>query len=461
MTGPIDKIVADVRRGAGAPVYLLYGDELLARDGAKAIVDALVPEAHRSLSVEVVGDDDAAGVAGRLRTVSLFGGLKVVVVHDTKAFVSKQNVGDVFKRSRDAWKEGDDKRAMRLLLQAAGGAGRDRAFVERAAKGELPDEVWEQVVGLKRDEESERWLQETAGRLAAEGAEVSESPGAGTASIYEGLLQQGIPAGAVLILTADVVDQRRALFKRIGEAGVVVDCGIRTGKLGETQMKPEVARGRIREAVARAGKRIDDDAVAGIVERTGFSVRALESELEKMLLYVGDRVEIRRSDVLDVLSNTREASIFDLTSAIEERDAARAIRALRALAAQREAAQPILGMLAGTVRSLILARSVLDRRLEGQLDPRMTYAAFQGRVVPRLAADAGAEDGSAAKVREMHPFRAFNLLKAACRFTQVELVRALTAIHDADLALKSTGQPEGMVLETLALALCGGEGRTR
>jgi DNA polymerase-3 subunit delta len=315
-------------------------------------------------------------------------------------------------------------------------------------------------VGLKRDEESERWLQETAGRLAAEGAEVSEGPAAGTAPIYEALIQQGIPAGAVLILTADVVDQRRALFKRIGEAGVVVDCGVRAGKLGETQMKPEVARGRIREAVARAGKRIEDEAVAGIVERTGFSVRALESELEKILLYVGDRGEIRKSDVLEVLSNTREASIFDLTSALEEREAARAIRALRALAVQREAAQAILGLLAGTVRGLIVARCAVDRRLDKiPPDPRMPYATFQARVLPRLAADARADDGSAARLREMHPFRAFTLLKAAGRFTQAELLRGLTAIHDADLALKSTGQPEGAILETLALTLCGGEGR--
>ena len=459
MTDAIGKIVADIQRSKRAPVYLLFGDELLAREGAKAIVDALVPEAHRSLSVETVGDDDAASVAGRLRTVPLFGGLKVVVVRDTKAFVSKQNLAELFKRSRDAWREGGDKRAIRLLLQATGAAGQDRAFLERAAKGALSEAVWEQVLGLTRDEESERWLQETAGRLMTEGLEVAEASGVGTAQIYEGLIREGVPTGAVLILTAEVVDQRRALFKRISESGAVVDCGVRTGKLGETQMKPDVARARIKDRVGRAGKRIDDEAVTGIVERTGFSVRALESELEKILLYVGSRAEIRRADVLEVLSTSREAGIFDLTNALEERDAAGALRALRALMVQREAAQPILGMMASTVRSLIVARSVLDRRLEGQFDARVPYAAFQARVLPRLAANAETDDRSAAKIREMHPFRAFNLLKAASRFTQAELVRGLDAIHDADLALKTGGQPDGMILETLALTLCRDAGQ--
>jgi DNA polymerase III delta subunit len=80
-------------------------------------------------------------------------------------------------------------------------------------------------------------------------------------------------------------------------------------------------------------------------------------------------------------------------------------------------------------------------------------------VLPRLAVEAASDDGSVAKIRGMHPFRAFNLLKAAGRFTQAELVRGLEAVHDADLAFKTSGQPEGLILETLAVALCGGEAR--
>lgn len=457
MTDAVGKIVADVQRGKRAGVYLFVGDEFLAREGAQAIVDALIPKAHQPLSVEVVSDDEAATVPARLRMVPLFGGVKVVVVHDTRAFASKQNVGEIFRRSRDAWKEGDEARAMRLLSQAVSAAGRDRAFLERAAKGSLSEPVWRELLPFEASAESERWLQETAGRLVAEGKEISEAAGAATARIYEDLVAQQIPPGAVLILTAEAVDQRRSLFKRIGESGVVVDCGVRTGKLGETQMKPDVARARIEETVESEGKRIADDAVTAIVERTGFSVRTLESELEKILLYVGNRAEIRRADVLEVLSNSRDASIFDLTNALEGRDVAGVLRALRALLVQREAAPAILGMVASTVRGLIVARAVLDRRLDGRLEPRVPYATFQAKILPRLAADAQGDDGSVAKLRGMHPFRAFNLLKAASRFTEAELVRGLEAIHGADLALKTSGQPEGLILEMLAVTLCGGE----
>jgi DNA polymerase III delta subunit len=57
----------------------------------------------------------------------------------------------------------------------------------------------------------------------------------------------------------------------------------------------------------------------------------------------------------------------------------------------------------------------------------------------------------------MHPFRTFNLLKASSRFTLTDLLRGLDAIHQADLALKTTGQAEGVILETLVLTLCGGD----
>jgi DNA polymerase-3 subunit delta len=219
-------------------------------------------------------------------------------------------------------------------------------------------------------------------------------------------------------------------------------------------MKPELARKRIHEVISRAGKRIDGDTTTAIVERTGFSVRALDSELEKIILYLGDRTEVRRADVLAVLSNTREASIFDLTNAIEERDAGGTIRALRSLAAQREAAQPVLGMIARTVRTLIVARCALEERLEGTFDAGMSYGTFQARILPRLASESGPADEAAAQFRSMHAFRAFTLVKAASRFTLPELLDGLRAIHEADVALKTTGQQEGLILEGLALALC-------
>jgi len=56
----------------------------------------------------------------------------------------------------------------------------------------------------------------------------------------------------------------------------------------------------------------------------------------------------------------------------------------------------------------------------------------------------------------MHPFRAFTLLKSASRYTERELLDGLEAAYEADLALKSSGQPEDLILELFVLRLCAG-----
>jgi DNA polymerase III delta subunit len=86
----------------------------------------------------------------------------------------------------------------------------------------------------------------------------------------------------------------------------------------------------------------------------------------------------------------------------------------------------------------------------------MPFPAFQARVLPLLAKEAEGDDGSAAKLLAMKPFRAFNLLKAATRFSMPELVRALEAIHETDLALKTSSHPEELLLEQLLLTICAG-----
>jgi DNA polymerase-3 subunit delta len=286
---------------------------------------------------------------------------------------------------------------------------------------------------------------------------IPESTGAGLARIYEEAIQQGIPADTALVLTAEVVDERRVLFKQIAAVGFVIDCGIRSKRPWDTQMEPEAARAKIREMVAAAGKRIAGDALAAIVERTGFSMRALESEMEKVLLYLGTRPEITAADVTEVLTTSREANVFDLTNAVSARDAGRALRAFRSLMAQREPVPPILGVLAGELRGLIIARSALESHLGGTLDPSVPFPVFQSRVLPLLGKGAGVDDGSAAKLLAMKPYRAFNLFKAATRFSMADLVRGLEAIHETDLALKTSGHPEALLMEELVITLCAAD----
>lgn len=465
MPAAVNRVIVDIRAGKRAPVYLLHGDEFLTRQGAKELVDALVPPDRQPLSVELLSEgQELVSLSARLRTVSLFGGTKVVVVHDSKAFVTKQNLGKLFERSREAWQADDLERSVRAFLQAVAAAGQGAAFVEQSARGELSDEAWEGLLRMTRDPEGEAWLREVAGRAVRDALPVPEASGAPSARVYEDLLAQGLPAESVLVLTCEVVDERRALFKAIREKGAVIDCSVGPKKDYSTQMNPEAARAKIRETIAAAGKTIDREAGQYILERTGLSMRALASELEKLVLFVGSRAKIDLADVTQVLSESREAGVFDLTNALCARDAGKGLRALRSLLAQREPAVMIVGLLAAEVRRLILARSLLDERLGGQFDTGMTYAAFQARLLPRLQAeDAKAKtdeerSGPKTPLPGIHPFRLFNLFRTAAAFSQERLLHAMEEIAEADLALKTSGQPEALLLEQVLLSICATPG---
>jgi DNA polymerase III delta subunit len=54
MTGTVEKAVAEIKQGRRYPVYLLYGDEFLAKEGARGLIGTLVAPERQSLSVEVV-----------------------------------------------------------------------------------------------------------------------------------------------------------------------------------------------------------------------------------------------------------------------------------------------------------------------------------------------------------------------------------------------------------------------
>ncbi len=455
MTGTVEKAVSEIKQGRRFPVYLLHGDEFVAKEGAKAIVEALVPPDQRSLSVEVVSEDrDFASVPARLSTLPLFGGAKVVLVPDSKAFVSKDSLERLVTRSVEAWREGKLENAARWLLHAVAAVGEGELFLDRASRGETSGPELTRVLGTEADAEKEQWFREVAGHAAANGMAIPETAGAGVAHVYEEAIAQGIPPNASLILTAEVVDERRLLFKKISAAGFVIDCGVRSRRGWDTQMDPDAARGKIRQMVVEAGKSIAPDAITGIVERTGFSMRGLESEMEKLLLYVGPRPAITQADVLEVLSSSREANIFDLTNAVSGRDASKALRCLRSLMAQREPIPQVLGVLASEIRGLIVARAALEKKLGGSLDTGMAFPTFQARILPLLAKETEGDDGAAAKLLAMKPFRAFNLLKAATQFSLPELVRNLEAIHETDLTLKTSGHPEDLLMERLLLAFC-------
>jgi DNA polymerase-3 subunit delta len=156
------------------------------------------------------------------------------------------------------------------------------------------------------------------------------------------------PAHATIVFVCGPLDQRRRLVKLLLKEGQVVDCGTITDSAdAERWVKARAERDKIP---------LDTSAVRTLVERAGIDIVRLRTGLERVSLYAMGQSKITGEDVRQVVPATAEATNFGIANAIEQNDAADALREL-ALALDG-GAQPffILGQLRWVAEKMPRAR---------------------------------------------------------------------------------------------------------
>ena len=110
------------------------------------------------------------------------------------------------------------------------------------------------------------------------------------------------------------------------------------------------------------GSSISPSAIRSITDLVGNDLWTLAQELEKLALYCSDR-EIQESDVGEMVSQVREASIFAAVDAMIDGRPGVALRLLHQLKEDGREAPYIIGMVERQLRLLALARDSIDRGL--------------------------------------------------------------------------------------------------
>ncbi len=209
--------------------------------------------------------------------------------------------------------------------------------------------------------------------------------------------------------------------------------------LGEYCGIVELARVEEGEAVrwlteycSTQGARIDADAARELVDALGGNLMMISNELEKLVLYVGEKKRITLTDVETMVLAAKQRTLYELTDAISAKDRARALEILDAILATGDGDEAAIGhlyMLAKTFRQMLV---ILERNVR---DQRMLWAAlWKGFRVPPFAAD--------------------DIIKQARRYkSKRDLTRAIRLVAKADLALRSGPPSKRLVLERLVLEL--------
>ena len=178
--------------------------------------------------------------------------------------------------------------------------------------------------------------------------------------------------------------------------------------------------------------KIEADASRELVDALGGDMMMISNELEKLMLYVGDKKRITLGDVETMVLAAKQRSLYELTDAISSKDKVRALQTLDGILNAGEGEDAAIGhlyMLAKTFRQMLV---ILERNVR---DQRMLWAAlWQGFRVPPFAAD--------------------DIIRQARRYkSKRELTRAIRLIAKTDLALRSNPPSKRFVLEKLVLDL--------
>ncbi len=178
--------------------------------------------------------------------------------------------------------------------------------------------------------------------------------------------------------------------------------------------------------------KIDPDGARELVDSLGGDMMMISNELEKLILYVGEKKRLTLADVETMVLAAKQRSLYELTDAISSKDRVRALEVLDAILTSGDGEEAAIGhiyMLAKTFRQMLV---ILERNVR---DQRMLWAAlWQGFRVPPFAAD--------------------DIIKQARRYkSRRDLTRALRLVAKADLSLRSNPVSKRLVLEKLVMDL--------
>jgi len=235
-----------------------------------------------------------------------------------------------------------------------------------------------------------------------------------------------LPEGAALAL-AELRPSRDAgkppaLLHRLADA-----VSARGGEVEERATpRRNQLQGWIRTRAAELGITIEPRAAALLAERIGGAIwesdiergqqtRVADSELRKLSSYAEGRA-INADDVEALVVDTRPASLFAITNAIDRREPAAAAAALERAIGEGQPVLRIMASLEGRIADLIVAR---DLGARGASASELTKRVGRGnaRMAERIA-------------------------EAARRYSAAELEAMLRGLFDADLAIKANEMAE-------------------
>ena len=257
-----------------------------------------------------------------------------------------------------------------------------------------------------------------------------------------------------LIISAAKVDKRKVFYKTLDKLGTVESFA---GWSIDDKNWADQAEMWARKAIRSKEKDISEEALGEIITRVGPNPRQLDTEIEKISLYVGNRREITFEDVEAICSSNKMARAFALGDALGDRDLPRLLKRLdeELWEVKFDSQKSEIGLLYGLiakVRAMLLLKEMLR---EGWIKPANDYNSFKNQL-ERVPADKLPADKRFNPLA-LNPYILFKALPHARRYAIEELVRAMELLLQCNQRLISSSLDEKLVLQQTLVEIVRGK----
>ena len=454
----LNQVIEDIKKGQLAPVYLICGDEkYLLQEAVQRITDAILPDKEKSLNLETFeGDEeDWEKIILSLRTYSLFGSKRVILVKDSEIFQSKFKIEEIFKRSMDEFEGGRLDEAVRSFRMALGHLKFD----------EIDAQVFKQLEEAGVNLDNEEWKKRIVEECRNQGLTpipYEDNSDKLDVALKERKEGKGIPENNVLILATGNVDRRKRLFKTINEAGIIIDFSIQKKWEQAEEEEKKTLRQKATELLKTHGKVFNKNAFDTLLNKTGSDIGTFLNELEKLITSVKDRKTIEPDDVEEIVGRTKEDSIFDLQKAVGQRNLERAMFFLMELSEQGEFHLSLLQSVGSEIRHLIAAKELVENTLKDRWNPRMNLETFKKYIYFPIILKMKKERDSGPKkspysVLKLPADVLWELFRSSQNYNREELFHAIKLLAETDSRSKSSRVSPIHLLEKVLFEICGPE----
>ncbi len=237
--------------------------------------------------------------------------------------------------------------------------------------------------------------------------------------VFEEYVRSPSPSTCIVFVARGAkVDRKSEFFRYLKAKGCV--------KAYRLMEEDEVCRWIVNH-VRGEGKKISEAAARKLVAVTGCAIGDVKGELDKIVLFTGDREEISEDDVERCALGIRDETSFDLAEAVGKRDVAGALCILSML--EGEEPSKVLGAVAWHFRQLVKVKALMEK---------------------------GAQPYRISQLLRMSEKNVRRYMATSRSFSDSELMEVLAGLSKADVDIKSGRMPGGLVLTRLVMECCSG-----